>query len=235
LSKIFPILDDLYQYFPKDKYEKIYIKVLQYKDNFQLQYQQFSGGWRSLVYRYLACTKHSDDYIKIIKKDRISPSYFLRYEQERELFNFFTNGLSAIETLGYMLYMICSIDKPNDFKVIKKDLWKIKLKNKSEECTVGKLKTFYPEENITQELEKLINSQEYKEWVEVRNVLMHRETPPRKLRLSSKRSKIEQSDLWFKGIEINDQTTDCRLEWLGSNLFNLIKLTFEFTNKLLFM
>ena len=64
---------------------------------------------------------------------------------------------------------------------------------------------------------------------------MHRETPPRKIRLSSKRSKIEQSDLWFKGIEINDQTTDCRLEWLGSNLFNLIKLTFEFTNKLLSM
>jgi len=72
LSKIFPILDDLPQHFPKGKYEKIYIKELQYKDNFQLQCKQFRGGWRSLVYRYLACIKHSDDYIKIYKKDRIS-------------------------------------------------------------------------------------------------------------------------------------------------------------------
>jgi hypothetical protein len=229
LSKIFPILDDLSQYFPKDKYEKIYIKVLQYKDNFQLQYQQFSGGWRSLVYRYLACTKHSDDYIKIIKKDRISPSPFLRYEQERELFNFFTNGLSAIEELGYMLYMICSIKKPSDFKVIKKGLRKIKLKNKREDCTVEKLKTFYPEENITQELEKLTNSEEYNNWVKVRNILMHRETPGRRIRMGRK----ELSDLWIDGIEINDQTTACRLEWLGSNLFNLIKLTYDFTNKLI--
>ena len=233
MSKIFPILDDLPQYFPKDKYEKIYIKVLQYKDNFQLQYHQFTGGWKSLVYRYFACTKHGDDYIKIIKKDRISPSYFLRYEQERELFNFFTNGLSAIETLGYMLYMVCSIKKPNDFKVIKKDLWKIKLKNKRKDCTVEKLKTFYSEENITKELEKLTNSLEYKDWVEVRNVLMHRETPGRKIMLSSKRSKIEQSDLWFKGIEINKQTTVCRLNWLELHLFKLIELTYDFTNKLI--
>jgi len=230
LSKIFPILDDLPQYFPKDKYEKIYIKVLQYKDNFQLQYQQFTGGWKSLVYRYLACTKHSDDYINIIKKDRISPSYFLRYEQERELFNFFTNGLSAIETLGYMLYMICSIDNSNDFKVItEEDLKKIKLHK-----TVSKLKKFYSVKNIAKELENLINnSQEYEEWVEVRNVLMHRETPGRKIMLSSKRSKKERSDIWFKGIKINKQTTVSRLNWLELTLFKLIELTYDFTNKLI--
>ena len=231
MCKIFPILDDLPQYFPKDKYEKIYIKVLQYKDNFQLQYQQFTGGWKSLVYRYFACTTHSDDYVKIIKKDRISPSHFLRYEQERELFNFFTNGLSAIETYGYMIYMICSIKNPNDFKVITKDLWKIKLKDKSEECTVEKLKTFYPKENITQELEKLINSEEYNNGVKVRNVLMHRETPSRRIRLSTRRSKMEQSDLWFEEIAIDTQTTVCRLNWLELNLFKLIELTYDFTNK----
>jgi len=229
LSKIFPILDDLPQHFPKGKYEKIYIKELQYKDNFQLQCKQFRGGWRSLVYRYLACIKHSDDYIKIFKKDRISPSYFLRYEQERELFNFFTNGLSTIETLGYMLYMICSIDNSNDFKVItKKDLKKINLHN-----TVSKLKKFYTLENITSELEKLVDSKKYKEWVDVRNVLMHRETPGRKIMLSSKRSKKERSDLWFKVIKINKQTTVRRLNWLELNLFKLIEATYDFTNKLI--
>lgn len=230
MSKIFPILDDLPQKFPKDKYEKIYIKVLQYNDNFQLQCKQFRGGWRSLVYRYFACTKHSDDYIKFFKKDRISPTYFLRYEQERELFNFFTNGLSAIETLGYMLYMICSIDNPKDFKVItEEDLKKIKLHN-----TVSKLKKFYSVKNITKELENLINnSREYEEWVEVRNVLMHRETPGRKIMLSSKRSKKERSDIWFKGIKINKQTTVSRLNWLELTLFKLIELTYNFTNKLI--
>lgn len=222
------ILDYLPPDFPQGKYEKIHTKVLQNKNNFQLQYQQFSGGWRSLVYRYLACTKHSDDYIKIIKKDRISPSYFLRYEQERELFNFFTNGLSAIETLGYMLYMICSIDNSNNFKVItKKDLKNIVLND-----TVSKLKKFHSVENITKELGKLINCQEYKDWVKVRNVLMHRETPGRIIKLSTKRSKMEQSDLWFKGIEIDTQTTVCRLNWLDLNLFKLIELTYDFTNKL---
>jgi hypothetical protein len=227
LSKIFPILDDLPQYFPKDKYEKIYIKVLQYKDNFQSQYQQFTGGWKSLVYRYFACTKHSDDYINIIKKDRISPSHFLRYEQERELFNFFTNGLSAIETHGYMIYMICSICNHNDFKVItKEDLKNIVLVN-----TVLKLKKFYSVENITKELEILTNSQEYKDWVEVRNVLMHRETPGRIIRMGTRRAEKERSDLWFKEIAIDTQTTVCRLNWLELRLFKLIELTYDFTNK----
>lgn len=229
MGKIFPILDDLPQRFPKDRYEKIYSKVLQYTNNFQLQCTQFRGGWRSLVYRYLACTKHSDDYIKITKKYKISPTYFLRYEQERELFNFFTNGLSAIEELGYMLYMICSIDNQKDFKIItKKDLKKINLHN-----TVSKLKKFYTLENITSELEKLVDSKKYKEWVDVRNALMHRETPGRKIMLSSKRSKKERSDLWFKVIEINKETTTCRLKWLELNLFNLIDLTYDFTNKLI--
>lgn len=221
------ILDYLPPDFPRDKYEKIHTKVLQYKDNFQLQYQQFSGGWRSLVYRYLACTKHSDDYIKIIKKDRISPSYFLRYEEERELFNFFTNGLSAIETLGYTLYMICSIDNSNDFKVTtKEDLKYIVLKD-----TVSKLKKFYSVENITKELEKLINYQEYIDWVEVRNVLMHRETPGRIIMASSRKAEKERSDLWFKDIAIDTQTTVCRLNWLELYLFKLIELTYDFTNK----
>lgn len=221
------ILDYLPPDFPQDKYEKIHTKVLQYKDNFQLQCQQFSGGWRSLVYRYLACTKHSDDYIKIIKKDRISPSYFLRYEQERELFNFFTNGLSAIETLGYTLYMICSIDNSNDFKVTtKEDLKYIVLTD-----TVSKLKKFYSVENITKELEKLINYQEYKDWVEVRNVLMHRETPGRIIMASTRKAEKERSDLWFKDIAIDTQTTVCRLNWLELYLFKLIELTYDFTNK----
>lgn len=234
MSKKNSILDYLPQDFPKDKYKNIHDRVLQYKDKFPLQYKQFTGGYMSLMYRYLACIKHSNDYIKFIEKDRSSPSYFLRYEQERELFNFFTNGLSAIETYGYMIYMICSINKPNDFKVITKDLWKIKLKDKSKECTVEKLKTFYPEENITQEIEKLINSDEYQVWVKVRNILMHRGTPGRIIMASTRRPKIERSDLWFEGIEINKKTTDCRLKWLGSNLFNLIELTDDFTtNKLI--
>lgn len=230
MSKKNSILDYLPPDFPQNKYEKIHTKVLQYKDNFQLQYQQFSGGWRSLVYRYLACIKHSNDYIEFFKKNRTSPSYFLRYEQERELFNFFTNGLSAIETLGYMLYMICSIDNSNDFKVItEEDLKKIKLHK-----TVSKLKKFYSVKNIAKELENLINnSQEYEEWVEVRNVLMHRETPGRKIMLSSKRSKKERSDIWFKGIKINKQTTVSRLNWLELTLFKLIELTYDFTNKLI--
>ncbi len=227
MSKIFPILDDLPQNFPKDKYEKIYIKVLRYKDNFKLQYQQFTRGCKSLVYRYLACIKHSDNYIKIIKKDRISPSHFLRYEQERELFNFFTNGLSAIETHGYMIYMICSINNSIDFEVItKEDLKNIILKN-----TVSKLEKFHSTENITKELEKLTNSQEYKDWIEVRNVLMHRGTPGRKIMLGTGRVVKERSDLWFKEIAIDTQTTVCRLNWLELNLFKLIELTYDFTNK----
>lgn len=229
MSKIFPILDDLPQNFPKDKYEKIYIKVLQYKDNFKIQYQQFTSGWKSLVYRYFACAKHSDDYIKIIKKDRVSPSHFLRYEQERELFNFFTNGLSAVETHGYMIYMICSIYNHNDFKVItKKDLKNIVLSN-----TVLKLKKFYSVENITKELEILINSREYEDWVEVRNVLMHRGTPGRKIMLGTGKAEKERSDLWFKKIAIDTQTTVCRLNWLELNLFKLIEITYDFTNKLI--
>lgn len=228
MNKRFPILDYLPKNFPSKIYEEISDKILKYKDNFELQYNQFAGGWRSIVYRYLACNKHSSDYIKIVKKYRISPSQPFRYDQERELFNFFTNGLSIFECFGYSFYMICSIINQNKFKVRKNEEV---LKNIILTNTISKLEKYYLEENITKELRKLINSQEYKDWNKVRNILIHRETRGRIFRVGTGSAKIERSALWFKGIAIDKQTTVCRLNWLELNLFTLIELTYDFTNK----
>jgi hypothetical protein len=60
---------------------------------------------------------------------------------------------------------------------------------------------------------------------------MHRETPGRIIRMGTRRAEKERSDLWFKEIAIDTQTTVCRLNWLELRLFKLIELTYDFTNK----
>jgi len=95
--------------------------------------------------------------------------------QERELFDFFVNGLSVIESCLFGLYAIGSVlDRAN-----------FKLTNQKEVASITRKKVIdafqlvFPEETLTSVMNKTIESEEFRAWKDIRNVLAHQSTPGR--------------------------------------------------------
>jgi len=213
------ILDLVPKKFPKQNYSEINkFANTKYKNN-EFVINQFLGGWNAIIYRYLVCIESDQKFLKLIKKYSDAPPQPFRYFQERELFNFFVNGLSIFDCFGYSAYMLCSVINPNNFIVTQNNLERIKLKK-----VKNALIEFCSTENLSIKLNNLFNSRNFKDFKEIRNILAHRESPPgRTIRLSVGSIRGRKSALWIAGIELNENTTSSRLAWMEGNLFELIE------------
>lgn len=184
---------------------------------------QFAGSWNAVAIRFLSCVEHDVKFTESIKKAGNSPPHPERYFQERELFGFFVTGLSTIESFCYGLYAIGSILKPLDFPFQKpKDM-----KNVTPEDTFERFKNKYKGEKITLALNQLIDSSEYKEWKEIRNILAHRIAPGRSFHHGGSH---HGETLWIKGIQIDNNTTVSRRKWLAKTFSNILQEAKDFTD-----
>ena len=74
-------------------------------------------------------------------------------------------------------------------------------------------------------MNKIINSNEFKDWKEIRNILVHRTTPGRLIYMGGEK----QSQGLCITIPINKNTTNSRYKWLVKTISTLIKATDDFT------
>jgi len=209
--------------FPSEPYEAINARLVKMKDPFPESWSQFTGGWRAVAIRFLSCIEHDKNFTLSVKKFTNAPQQPGRYIQERELFGFFVTGLSTIESLCYSLYAIASILDQNNFPITEREL-----RNVYPETVCLKFYDYYNNENITNELKKLINSQNYKEWKNIKNILAHRSVPGRHFYSGGE---YNGKALWIDRIEINENTTASRLQWLKNKITTLINAINVFTKK----
>lgn len=221
------ILDLVPSKFPKQNYSEINNIANKKCKNNEFLISQFRGGWQAVIYRYLTCIESDQNFSKLIIKHSGAPTQPFRYFQERELFNFFINGLSIFDCFGYSVYMLCSAINPNNFIVSQNNLSAIRLKKEVKNDLIG----YYSTENLSTELNNLLNSQNFKDFSDIRNILSHRESPGRTFRVSTGSIRGRKSALWINGIELNENTTSSWLSWIESNLFKLIDFTYDFTRK----
>jgi hypothetical protein len=183
-------------------------------------------AWCAIANRFRACAEHDKAFTRSIKKNDAPPQPE-RYAQERDLFGFFVTGLSVIENTCYGLYAIASMLDDVYFP-IKKAGHK---KAISPENTADRFRTTFPTEGISRALNRMVNSQEYEDWKEVRNILAHRGSPGRIVR----RTHVEGSGethgdaLWLKGIPLDASTTPSRRVWLAGTLQTLLREADSFT------
>ena len=106
----------------------------------------FNEAWNGLAYRVTAAHDSSDEYSASFAGFGSMPPPEERYKQERALFNFFANALSALETMGRGQYVIGSLLIPTAFtknRPYLQDVYRDYLGN-------------YPTEAVTTELARLI-------------------------------------------------------------------------------
>jgi hypothetical protein len=211
--------------FPKQQYYEI-SKLDSKKYDNKFVFHQFLGGRRAIIYRYLACIDSDKKFRQLVQKHSDTPPQPYRYKQERELFSFYTNGLSIFDCFVYSVFMLCAMINPNNFVVTEDNLRSINLRK-----TIDSLINFYSEENISIKFNYFFNSQDYRSFAKIRHTLSHRESPGRIIMATSGHKQKRHNAQWINGIEISEQTITLKLIWIEENLFELTECLNDFVKK----
>jgi hypothetical protein len=212
--------------FEHESYEAVSSLITPLRERYQLQCKEFTTAWHGVANRFRACAEHDEAFTRSIKKND-SPQQPERYYQERELFGFFINGLSMVESTCYGLYAIGSILKEQYFPIKKpKNMRAI-----TPERTADRFRTTFPNEGISCTLNEVIESQEYDDWKDCRNILAHRGTPGREFQRTIGSGADTHGDtLWLNGIPLDASTTRSRRAWLADTLQMLLREAHSFAS-----
>ena len=197
---------------------------------------QFVAAWNGISYRFRACAHHSNAFTKAIESEH---DYENRYIQERELLNFFVNGLAVFESFYFAMFAVGAMLRSDKFPLQgEKDK-----KNVKPKMTVQKFRTNFPNDKMTKRMENLVgskkdtnpSSKKFAEWSDIRNLLAHRQSPPRTHFLNANTG-IQYQPPILTGIElagkeslkIDQNTTLSRRIWLSKRLKILLLETNKF-------
>jgi hypothetical protein len=199
--------------FPTERYEAAY-EAARNRISRTPAWNHFRGGWSGLAYRFISCSGHDARFVSSLAQHGPAPDHAERYNQEHELFGFFVSGFSAVETFAFAAHALACGVAPDAFP----------MQRTSELRAVGiaslsnRLTTHYPEAELTQSLTALRADAIFREWGEIRNVLSHRITPQRRLRLVNE----GVDEAAWHDIPIGIETTRRRREWLVLRLASLM-------------
>lgn len=212
--------------FPAIAYDAVIQRLGGLGQNYPDAWGVYVGGWNGLGRRFISCAYYDETFTESLQKFAGAPSYQERQLQEHALFGFFVTGLSTIESFCYALHAIGSMINPSVFPVRTPQ-------SKRNICPKSVLKGFLSEpklsgDQMTSTLRAVLDSSEYDQWKDIRNLLIHREAPPRLIRLSVGGSS-GSDDLWVEDIPVNARTTRSRREWLSATMASLLCATDEFT------
>jgi|GEM_PF-787809 len=229
--------------FPFLVYEKISSIMHNRNKKYPQSVSEFISAWKAVAYRFYTCYESNEGFTKSLKKAGDCPNHPERYKQERDLFHFFVNGYSTLESFGYALYMIASIVKPSFFPIKSSNLEAIYIGTTCDK--LNSERNGFPNERITDELNQLQNSPEFKEWKKVRHALIHKISPGRTYTIESNiivssngipiGGSTKRGKTFWKinnGITINidKNTTSSRFSWLENSLINLMDAAQDFTS-----
>jgi len=179
-------------------------------------WREFDRAWNAVAYRYKACAEHDIAFTESFKRSSTSPSPTERYLQERELFGFFSTGLSAMEACYYALFSIASLHNPSNFRFSTDEHFRV--------TTVGRTaKAFsscFPGKPFTSTILKTYLSKEYNDWKEAREVLNHRAQPSKTI--CTRDGNDSHSHSQVCDIRLDQRTTSGRMLWLTQTINDLV-------------
>jgi len=162
--------------FPLIPYDEVHRRLTKHKDSHRTEWMSFGLGWNGVAYRYRAMAEYYEEFVKSLNSFGNSPNPEQRYEQGRALFGFFVNAVSTIECFFYASYCIASFLKPCDFSIQKSKALKLVYPTNVEKL----FKVHFPKDALTTQMTKCVSDTINAQIRDMRDVLSHRGTPPRK-------------------------------------------------------
>src|SRR5437660_721685 len=156
--------------FPREPFEAIHTKLASSSSGRENLYAQFAGAWNALSYRHLALTEYGDAFAASLATFGTSPDAIRRYEQERDLFGFFSNGFAAFEAYFYALFAIGALLDSSAFPLVSPS----HQQQVSPTHTIRTYAKAFHGDAIIAAFDKLASNPGYRQWRDIRNVLTHR-------------------------------------------------------------
>ncbi len=204
--------------FPVSPYEAVHARLP--KDHPEnTYYREHAGAWNAVAHRFLAAAQYSDDFTASIRQTAGSASVEARHYQEKSLFGFFTNGLSAIEATFYGLFAMGGLLNSAFFPMTTpEDQQNVTPRNTF--TTYGKA---FPGDPILIILGAVLKDSAYQELKQIRNVLAHRTAPGRQIYLTVGDSEPMAEEWKLFNIPLDVNLTVRRRAQLARLLMNLLE------------
>ena len=204
--------------FPVVPFKKIQVGLRKKVDTTGVVYQEYSGAWNAVSYRFLAATQYSDDFTDSITKYGSSVNREERYRQEKNLFGFFTNGLSTLEAAFYGLFATGAFLNPSTFPMMTAK----EHKYVSPERTHKAYSKAFPGEPILALFDQTFSDDGYVQLKDIRNVLAHRTAPGRTFYVSLDSSEPLPAEWKLFGLSIDHELTVTRRRDLARLLSTIL-------------
>ncbi len=211
--------------FPVKAYDGVNDHVSRCKaDKSPVEYNEFSGGWNGIGYRFLLCKEQNEAYSASIAKS-VAPKTSERLKQERALYIFMVSGFSTLECMSYALYALGAMLDPTEYSLIGKK----KLRNINFELTRKTFAKRFRKEAVTLALDRISNDPKFNTLNAARNILLHRTQPARTIFAGGAKDGTAE---WKLGtMQLNIRTTASLYGWLSVRLTETIEETLTFAKR----
>jgi hypothetical protein len=174
------------------------------------EWREWAGACNGLLYRFLACAGHSDSLVSSLEAST-SPPQPERYEQEKLLFDFFAEGLSALECLYYGVYFMGALVDPSQV-----DSGQARRKIVPWYVTES-FEAAFPGDAMTARLRAVLDNTDHRNWREARNILTHRAAPGRDFRTGG-----DDAGTYWMGGTLDADAFVSRRAWLASTIEEML-------------
>ncbi len=218
---------DLPREFPVQPYDELQTLVMDRLSASPALQREFNGAWNAVAYRFLAAAELDISLSRSIKKFGATSEVAERYRQERDLFAFFGNACSVMDSLAYALYALNADRHPAEFPLTTRD----DRQNVGFFPTKDLYSTYFPDQPITQGLVSVASSPEFEEMRRLRTVLVSRASDSRGIQQGAEvnGSLVADGRHLDDGTELKPELTARSRAWVSETLRTLVPAALEFT------
>ena len=203
--------------FPASPFEAVYAKLAPHTGHDA--YPKLVGALAAIAIRFKALAEYDQQFTASIKAHGDGPGQPWRYEQDRDLFGFFSNGISIFDAFCFALFSIGALKGSPEFPLKTEDERKVDCRTMRK--AYGAAFPGDPLLNVLEQIEK-----QMEDFRVIRNILTHRAVPSRTFKVSSGSSGPDSA--WFPrllNLQIDAETTSSQ----RSQLANLLRSGFDAT------
>jgi hypothetical protein len=206
--------------FPLVAWEAFYADGRKATDGQSEAQGEFIRAMGCVIYRYNTCKEAVDSMIQYWHVSGKALTFDGYYTMQRDLFSFFTCGLSSIESLLYGIYVV--VCQQHSTVLPWSDL-KARRKKADPDRILGTLALAYPSGHpVCTEIASLIGSQEWKDWNAYRNTMVHRSLPSRVIAASiggppPPNEMVTYAESWSNpALRADESQMEAKLDWLAA-------------------
>jgi hypothetical protein len=186
--------------------------------------RQFESAWTGCAHRFLSLARHDETFATSLRRAGRRPDPADLHLQEEALFAFVSCGVASVESLGYALYALAALARPDRFPIATPT----DRRNATLGATMRGYAAELAEEEVTRALFFRLNSHEYGWWKEVRALLAQRLSPGRWPEEAGPEESVLHGVWMLRGEPVNDGLATRRRAWLAEALGQLVGETEKF-------